>query len=443
MYDSTSEQREQLFASMMGMKSTQVHGPLTKLMRWYSWFESHQFHSGELYFTKLLMLHEGPFEAGYDDVEGGANVFAPETEGMSPQQELRFLKMKFGTWALAPSLINKENMFQKTLIFECGRALWTRYSHRAKTVKTVEDVAGDMVQMVFGGWKQELVEICNQCMFNVEAFKKIYMDPDNITQDHLEMHSRFAVSLLSERAISLVAQCCRPPFRYAGLCQAEHFTATRDRMQHEWEVVLLAEQLVALGHEIPPLTQAHCLKTAFVRLHFLANEMDIRRQKTHDVANGALMAQIACRNLGDTVLVENVHQKTKDLLMAARHNQIGKANKFQAVINSGVFKGRDIPHIQVPDELKAHASLGKKGQDSLTKITAACHPGTHKMTKKFQNVMRYKASAPNFDWPSSSHLSLHIKEIQMLFVFQPTVFWVWLCYIPFPSHLLLFTPTSL
>ncbi len=49
------------------MKSCQVHGPLTKLMRWYSWWEGCRFHSGEMWMLKLLLLHGDKPEAGdYD-----------------------------------------------------------------------------------------------------------------------------------------------------------------------------------------------------------------------------------------------------------------------------------------------------------------------------------------------------------------------------------------
>ena len=61
--DGAAEQRERMWAAMKQMKGCQIHGPLTKLMRWYSWWESCKFHSGEVFFTKLLMLHGNTWEA--------------------------------------------------------------------------------------------------------------------------------------------------------------------------------------------------------------------------------------------------------------------------------------------------------------------------------------------------------------------------------------------
>ena len=401
--DGTAEQRERMWAAMKQMKGCQIHGPLTKLMRWYSWWESCKFHSGEVFFTKLLMLHGNTWEAADGEADFQPSAFDPDTAGMTPQQELRHLKIKLGTWALAPALVNQESMWQKTLIYEGGRPLWSKYSHLAADVNTAGQVQDHMVYMALGGWKQELADICSHCFFNVEVMKQLYGNPDDATEDHLQMHCKFAISLISERAMSLVAEFCKPPWRHAALCSAEHFLAGSERMQQEWECILVAENLAAEGHRIEPLGQIHCLQTAFVRLHYLANEMDRKSGLGHGAANGVLLAQTACRHVGDTVVVENSHQKVKDLLAAARHDQISRSGKFHSLVNSGVLEGRQLPSLRVTPEQIAAASAGRGlGQ----KITQATHPSSHKMKKEFQNVMKYKASSPDFTWPSSSHTSL-------------------------------------
>lgn len=49
------EQREHLWAEMEKMRTLEIAGPLAKLMRWWSWWECHQFYSGELWLSKLIM----------------------------------------------------------------------------------------------------------------------------------------------------------------------------------------------------------------------------------------------------------------------------------------------------------------------------------------------------------------------------------------------------
>ena len=289
--DGTEEQRQRMFDQMKAMKGCQVHGPLTKLMRWYSWWQSHQFHSGELWFTKLLMQHSNDIEGGEYGLD--SILHDPETEGMTPQQELRHLKMKHGGWRLAPRLINRESMFHKTLIYEGGRPLWSIYTKMAQEVKTPADSEAHIVNMVLGGWKLELQDICLNFFFDVSTFKAIYANPDDASNVHLEQHFQLATSMLCQRAKSLVAQFCRPPWRYAGLCREELAQMAAEQMQAEWVLILHAERKASEGIRMLPLEHAHFLRTAFVRLQFLANELDIKNGKDYSGADAELIKDAA------------------------------------------------------------------------------------------------------------------------------------------------------
>ena len=397
------EQRERMWQAMLSMKGCQVHGPLTKLMRWFSWWEGYQFHIGEMWFTRLVMLYGNTCDNIGDETSMDSSLFDPETEGMTPQQELRYLKMKMGGWALAPTLVNGQSMWQASLIFEGGRPMWTKYSTMAQTVKTPDQVQDHLVFMVLGGWKQELLDLLHHAFWNVDVMKKLYFDTDDITEEHLDQHNKFVLTLVSERAMSLVAQCLKPPWRYAALCKADKFQETSQKMEEEWVILQLAERLAAEGHDIKPLAHTHFLKTPYVRLHYLANELDMRLGLSFENANGVVWAKTTCRQLGDTVCIENVHQKVKDLLHAARHDQIARVGKYQAVINSGVLESREVGAVKVSDEQKASAGKGRHSAANFTRATA---PNSHKMKKAYQDVMKYKASSPNFTWPSSSHVSL-------------------------------------
>lgn len=76
--DGTPQQREKMFEELRKMKGCQIHGPLTKLMRWYSWWDSQHFHQGEIYFTKLVMLHENSWEGKEGEADFETNVFLPD-----------------------------------------------------------------------------------------------------------------------------------------------------------------------------------------------------------------------------------------------------------------------------------------------------------------------------------------------------------------------------
>ncbi len=374
--DGSERQRRNMWNAMLNMKGAQVHGPLTKLMRWYSWWESYQFHHGELWFTRLLMLYGNTAEPVDQDGQVDSTMFDPNTEGMTPQQELRYLKMKLGCWALAPALVNKQNLWQATLIFEGGRTLWTSYTKMAKNVKTAEQVQNHLVEMVAGGWRAELAHSVKHCLSNVGMMKRLYADPGDVSQEHLVQHWKYICQLVPERALSLV-------------------------------------RLAAEGHHIKPLDHMHFLRTAFVRLHFLANELDIKGGLAYEEAHAVVLAQTACKNLGDTVIIENTHQKMKDLMHVARHDQVGRLSKLHSMINAGVLEGRGLPTLKVSDEDKVFASASRQG---VIKIRQATHPNSLKVKKQYQNVMKYKASSPGFTWPSSSHASLFLA-LRQQFVF--------------------------
>ena len=187
-------------------------------------------------------------------------------------------------------------------------------------------------------------------------------------------------------------------------------------MQAEWEIILNAEAKAADGMHVVPLDFTHFLKTAFVRLHFLANELDIKTGKGNDDADAVFLAHTACKHFNDTIVIENTHQKVKDLLEEARHEQVARMAKFQAVVNSGVLQGREVSHLKVSNHLKAAAAVDK--QRGALKFSKATHPNSHAMKKQFQNVMKYKASMPGFTWPSSSHNSLFGEAAALEFLVE-------------------------
>ena len=52
---STSEGRHDILQRVLTMETLRVHGPLTKLMRWFSFHECFAFYKNEVWLTKMLM----------------------------------------------------------------------------------------------------------------------------------------------------------------------------------------------------------------------------------------------------------------------------------------------------------------------------------------------------------------------------------------------------
>lgn len=268
----------------------------------------------------------------------------------------------------------------------------------------LEDVQNHFVQMALGGWKHELLELMKAGCTDTTTFQNIYFQDGTSTDSHWQKHSKFLFRMLGKRAKSVQGTYMKPPWRYSALTDPGLAESVQATMLHEWNLILDAELKASQGQDICILQSMHFLKSSFVRLHFLAAEKDsLVPNLHHSNSDAALLSKVATNHIGDTVVVENTHQKCKDLLRQARHDTSSRLAKFHSVITSNVFAGRSLPHLKVSDMDKARSGASKRHLGSVVKST---HPNSHQMSKEFQEVMKYKASMPGFTWPSTSQDSL-------------------------------------
>lgn len=68
---------------------------------------------------------------------------------MTPQAELRHLKAKHGGWKLAPNLVTKQSMWERQLISELGKPMWSFYTEMCQTVKTCKDQSSRITMLCF------------------------------------------------------------------------------------------------------------------------------------------------------------------------------------------------------------------------------------------------------------------------------------------------------
>lgn len=109
-------------------------------------------------------------------------------EGLSPQEELRHLKMKHGSWNLAPQLVSAQTMFDKDLIAEVGRPLWTSSTEFTTTTHTPQQFQDYVIKMSCGEWRLELQALVGAACFDVGVLKKLYYEPGLATPANLQTH---------------------------------------------------------------------------------------------------------------------------------------------------------------------------------------------------------------------------------------------------------------
>ena len=90
-------------------------------MRWFSWWQSSELYEGENFMNKYLMLTTT--DDSFDEIK---EFELPE--GLSPQGELRQVKMKHGSGSLAPQLVSLQSFWKQNLIAGIARPLWNDFT---------------------------------------------------------------------------------------------------------------------------------------------------------------------------------------------------------------------------------------------------------------------------------------------------------------------------
>ena len=106
------EDNERLFNSLKHMENFHSKGPLIKLARWFSIFQSLSFFQGDLFATKFVIqqVDHGQAESEPDDNK-------PMPDNIDDyKKELNALKKRKGSWKLAPSLVTKQ--------VSCSQGFW-------------------------------------------------------------------------------------------------------------------------------------------------------------------------------------------------------------------------------------------------------------------------------------------------------------------------------
>ena len=396
----TSAEREALFASIADMNSIKTLGPVVKLMRFYSFFQSEKFYDGEVWCTKLLMLETDKFTVtdGTEFIRSESSLTLAD-RGVSDKEQLRQLKMKHGSWGLAPLLVTPASFWQKNALVEIGRPCWSAHASMCKSILTPSQFASHTIAKCQGGWKDEILELVLQGFFSVSVLKKLYpfnSTSEDIKKTRLNIHYDFLVILMGKRASSLCAQFLRPPVRYSGLLSSNpaEVKAVQDAMKADWDMLLMHEEQQLHGKYVAQLPSLDFLLGSVCRLCYLLNERDCLQGSSQ----AACLLKALITHFGDTLCIENTHQSAKDCLRDSRHNIRSRVHKMSAVIDSRLFQTRQTPHVAVSE-----VELSTVSARSLDPFVPLTKPNSHQMHRHFQDMMQHKGG--DHWWPSTSNAS--------------------------------------
>ena len=399
-------ERDKLFESLGSMNSVKSLGPIVKLMRWFSWFQCERWYSGECWGNKLIMLlgtkNCAPTNACH--FVRAEETLAIPASGLTDKQELQQLKLKHGTWGLAPLLVTPASMFQKDLIKSLVAPSWTHHAQRAEKNLTPLQTASYIIEKSQSGWADELHDLVLQGFLNTQVLRELYphQDTSEATKEHrLSIHFDFLVKLIAKRSMSVMAQYCRPPIMYSAILSDTESIAkdAMSDMQSDWAKILELEQRFSNGEEVPGFEGLHFLKSSVARVAYLLNERD----QLDNTANAKILMKALIHNLGDTSCIENTHQSAKDTLRESRHNQRSRVHKMKACMDAKILQSRQTPHLTISE-----VEMATTSSKNLPAFAPLTNPNSHKMSKEFQNLMQHKAGAHY--WPSTS-ASTQFEEV--------------------------------
>ena len=362
---------------MKSLNSLSVLGPVVKLARWFSWFESDKFFQGENYCNKLLMMegeNRDPLKTvNFIKLETITDI---EAKGkISEKAELQQLKIAHGTWALSPLLVNPTSLWQKKLLALGAAQTWLHHSRRAKYVLDPKQVCEYTIKKAQGGWKEELMDLMLDSFYNPQVLKQLYPAKavsKDVKDKRLSTHFEFISRLLAKRATSLASFFLLPPLRYAPILDPTWEFAGRQQMLYDWQAILYLEACNLAGKHVEGLSSLAFLDSSYCRLSYLLNEEGVLKKDDGDQIKTLL--RHALMHLGDTACIESTHSSAKDSMRDARSNFKSRVSKYYHCIASKVLSSRKTSHVTISLRCLKKWCLRCRGADvqSLWLIHVEC-----------------------------------------------------------------------
>lgn len=410
----TEEDSARLFKSLAHVENFHRKGPLVKLARWFSIFQSLEFFEGDLLATKFIIQEQHQGKGQGEDSEPEEDKPLPDTEDY--KKELNELKKRKGTWKLAPSLVTTRTIAIRDCIMTIGKASWLHHSTRAKRVLSPLQVAEFHVSCAANDfWKSELVDMMHNSLWDTSCLK--HLDPKYIADDHaLLWHADLLKNLLEARAMSLSVLHCMPPSLYSHLLSHDVGVARKAHnlaLQH-WQILLEAEEAHNAGAEVLPLHHMHWRLNPLMRTLLMAFEQDDTKHAFLTPDSASLRLQtILTQTLGDSRMIENAHQHGRDLIRSAKSNTFSNCSIMANTLRSGALEERKVQVVKPTPGLKATSSTWSETQKAP--LRQKLHSKHHTLPLHIQKLMQPKGKNNTWQSPAPGSLFQSVAATQWLF----------------------------
>ena len=408
------EDSERLFNSLKHMENFHSKGPLIKLARWFSIFQSLSFFQGDLFATKFVIqqVDHGQAESEPDDNK-------PMPDNIDDyKQELNALKKRKGSWKLAPSLVTNKSVAVRDLVMTIGKACWQHHANRAQEILSPQQVAEYNVSCsAHQFWKAELVDMVSNSLWDTSCLQ--HLDPKfQLDAQVLTWHADLFTKLLETRSISLSIFHCLPPSLYSHLLSPD---IQQSRQAHtmalkHWQILLDAEAAHNSGTEVKPLNHIQWRLSPVMRVLYMSFEQDKLLHRVGTAESSALKLQtLLTKHLGDSRMIENAHQHGRDLLRGAKTNTFSNCTIMANTLRSGALEERKANVVQPTPGMKAASATWS--QASKTPLRKLLDSKSHTLPLQIQKLMQPKGKHNSWQSPAPGSLFQSVAATQWLFEF--------------------------
>ena len=406
---SCEEDRVALFNSMSALENFVTKGPLVKLMRWFSWFECCAHWQNDFFATKMVLESEaGLGEMKPEVVESDHDI--EQGNEKTEKEKLSALKKRVGTYNLAPRLITPKNMAIKEILMSVCRHTWKSFAHRASNIRSPEQVMQMNIQNTGqGAWKDELVGMLH-CSLSREDTIQHLLPEWSFHEKTVDWHAEQLEELLQARAISLSNTYCTPPMKYCHtLSSSEQEGKLAQALAIKDFGALLNAESAAHQCTVQPLKQMTWRLNPFARAVYVAHDMDQHTGSQHAKA----LHSVYTKSLGDSRIIENIHQHGRDLQRASKNDGVGNTGLFANVLRSGCLEERRVPMVKAPNADKVVEGSAFLQEPISKKLTVK----GHKLSGGLQEMMLPKTRHQNWPSPSPSALFQGVCASEWVFNF--------------------------
>lgn len=297
------------------------------------------------------------------------------------------------------------NLTIKDCVMAVGRASWKHFADRAKFLLSPDQVLEYHVSCADRRfWVGELLDIISASLFDARNLVRL-MPQWSLCPEALEWHVDIFEKLLEGRAQSLTASHCMPPALYYHLLSPFPDVAMRAHSlaQEHFRALLGAEEAVAGGASVECLANIFWRLNPLIRCLFLAFEQDAAQRLALSADSKARRLMVVLsKHLGDSRVIENVHQHGRDLYRTSKASSFANPIIFANALASGVLQERNVPMVAVSgaDKAMADAFQSKKREGIARRLLSQ----GHKLPRDMQQLMVPKSGAHT--WPSPAPSSL-------------------------------------